>query len=148
MKDMTPIKGVVVHHSDSRFGNVGIIREWHKERGFEDIGYHFVITNGIMEPRGKYSKLWDGFIHAGRSLKFKGAHTAGYNDMIGVCFIGAKYMPITPRQNDSLFNFVNLLLSEYGLMENNLYGHRDLSDTECPGFDVKEWYRDRLKKQI
>lgn len=37
---------VVIHHSASDFGNARVIRDWHIERGWRDIGYHAVIQNG------------------------------------------------------------------------------------------------------
>lgn len=52
------------------------IREWHLERGFSDIGYHYVIgLNGEVRP--------------GRPESVVGAHCKGHNTRsIGVCYVG------------------------------------------------------------
>jgi len=38
-------KKVIIHCSDSSFGNAVLIDKWHRQRGFDNIGYHFVILN-------------------------------------------------------------------------------------------------------
>ena len=68
-----------MHCSDTPPGmNIGAaeIREWHLERDFIDIGYHWVI------PR-------DGSLEQGRPADTVGAHTFGYNSTsVGVCLVG------------------------------------------------------------
>ena len=54
------------------------IRRWHLERGWAEIGYHFVIRKS-------------GDLEIGRSLEYQGAHCLGINDQsIGVCCSGMK----------------------------------------------------------
>ena len=68
----------VIHCSDSPQGrgdNAQTIHRWHKERGFDGIGYHYVI-------------LEDGTVENGRPEFWSGAHAKGHNDAIGICFIG------------------------------------------------------------
>ena len=43
---MRVIDTIVIHQSDSAFGNAAVIDEWHRERGWSGIGYHWVILNG------------------------------------------------------------------------------------------------------
>ena len=72
----TETNRVIFHHSLSNFGDVDIIRKCHNERGFEGIGYHFVVP---VEGR---------FQH-GRNIRMIGAHALGKNsDSIGVCIVG------------------------------------------------------------
>lgn len=86
---------VVIHCSASAFGNAIQIDRWHRERGFTEIGYHYVILNGHITPK-KFNKLFDGAIESGRpidddadfELDEKGAHTFGYNMAVGICLIG------------------------------------------------------------
>lgn len=82
-------KGVVVHHSASpRWTTVEAIDRWHKERGWDGIGYHYVIYP-------------DGSIHEGRSLDKVGAHAKGRNTThIGICLVG--YDSFTDEQVRSL----------------------------------------------
>ena len=88
---------VILHCSDSSFGNAVIINNWHtQERKFSMIGYHFVILNGKISPT-KYNKFFDGVIETGRPIDDDsdlepdkiGAHELGWNTKsIGVCLIG------------------------------------------------------------
>ena len=69
---------IIVHCSatkEYKDYDVEDIRKWHKERGFKDIGYHFVITR-------------DGIIQRGRPMSQFGAHCRGHNkNSIGICLI-------------------------------------------------------------
>ena len=77
-------KGIVIHCSDSEFGCSNIIRDWHvDERGFDNVGYHFVITNGHVS-NSDYMKCIDGSIERGRDIDKSGAHAKGYNNYIDV----------------------------------------------------------------
>jgi hypothetical protein len=87
---------VILHCSDSSFGNAIEINKWHLQRGFSSIGYHFVILNGKLTPT-KYNKFFDGIIETGRPIDDDstletdevGAHALGWNGKsIGVCLIG------------------------------------------------------------
>ena len=73
------IKELIVHCSATPEGkdySVNTIRQWHLQRGFSDIGYHYVIYR-------------DGSIHTGRDESIIGAHCTGHNaNSIGVCYIG------------------------------------------------------------
>ena len=44
---------IIVHHSDSDYGSAAIIDKWHRERGFDELGYHFVIGNGTNSGDGQ-----------------------------------------------------------------------------------------------
>jgi hypothetical protein len=43
------IDTIVIHQSDSAFGNAAVIDKWHRERGWSGIGYHWVILNGRID---------------------------------------------------------------------------------------------------
>jgi N-acetyl-anhydromuramyl-L-alanine amidase AmpD len=125
---MRNINKVIVHCSDSdvdSHDNVETIRGWHiKERGFSDIGYHYIITR-------------DGAIWKGRPVEDVGAHCRGHNeDSIGVCLTGKHQF--TARQYASLRSFLGTLGQLYKLEKSDMYGHRDFSAKSCPNFDVQE----------
>lgn len=127
------INAVTVHVSDSPQGrgdDAETIHNWHVQRGFDGIGYHFVI-------------LEDGSIQAGRPEYWQGAHVSGHNQSnIGICLIG-EGGDATDEQLDSLFQLIRGLENKYGKLD--VSGHRDYTETKtCPGFDVKPWYEDRL----
>jgi N-acetylmuramoyl-L-alanine amidase len=132
-------KYLVVHCSDTRSHidvDIGMIREWHmKERGWADVGYHYVIRrNGLIEN--------------GRPHWALGAGVQGYNShSMHVCLVGGRgpngkaENNFTPEQFRSLkFILANLLTREAVGAE--VCGHRDFPNTgkECPSFNVKPWW--------
>jgi N-acetylmuramoyl-L-alanine amidase len=138
---MREIKYIVIHHSDSDFGDVKQIDAWHKERGFCSpsgihCGYHYVILCGYRKP-----SVWrgsdDGAIEVGRPEEEKGAAVKGHNEeSIHICLIGKT--KFTRNQWVALKQLVDRLLLTYTKAE--VVGHKDLEATECPTFDVKEWW--------
>ena len=113
------------------------IRRWHLERGFADIGYHFVIRR-------------DGSLEAGRPLHVVGAHARPWNQRsVGICLVGgvnASRKPannFTKEQFSSLRELIRKLTVKYPGVA--IIGHRDVPGVKkaCPSFDVKFW----LKKE-
>jgi hypothetical protein len=139
---MRSINALIVHCSASEFGNVELIRQWHLERGFRDIGYHYVILYGFpdadhwrkKEPPGEY----DGRLETGRPLAEVGAHVEGHNaDTVGVCLVGDKQF--SPKQLGALKSLADYLLKEYPKMK--ILGHYELDPKKtCPNLDM-EWLR-------
>lgn len=146
---MRHINRIVIHCTATKNGKhvtVEDVRSWHKERGFKDIGYHYLI----------YA---DGSVHQGRKESSVGAHASGYNaNSIGVCMVGGvgrthKYDTgsYTKSQWDSLKSLIEDLVDRYP--GSTVCGHRDLSPDEdgdgivepeewiklCPAFDVGCW---------
>ena len=78
---MRRIDKVIIHCSDTYHNmDIGVkqIRRWHKKRGFNDVGYHYIIRR-------------DGTLETGRPIEKIGAHCKGQNrHSIGVCFVGGK----------------------------------------------------------
>ena len=78
---MRPLNRIIIHCSDTTASQdikASDIRQWHIERGWSDIGYHFVIRR-------------DGLIDLGRDISTKGAHAKGHNhDSIVVCLVGGQ----------------------------------------------------------
>lgn len=120
------IKLLIVHCSDSDIlshDNVEVIRSWHLARGFNDIGYHYIITK-------------DGVIHQGRNPELQGAHTKGYNkDSIGICLTGRH--KFSDKQFASLRALCEDLCSAHDLERFDILHHRDLDNKKtCPNFDL------------
>lgn len=98
------------------------IRKWHKARGFNDIGYHFVIKR-------------NGEIEIGRTLNDIGAHCKGYNiDSVGTCLIG-KNGNFTGNQYASLKRIDKMLIALFPLIKTYPHNHFNKHKT-CPTFDV------------
>jgi|TARA_Y100000296_G_scaffold75841_1_gene95897 N-acetyl-anhydromuramyl-L-alanine amidase AmpD len=125
---------IVIHCADTpddKDVDMAEIRRWHvEERGWSDIGYHFVIRrNGLVE--------------AGRDVKLQGAHARQVNrKSVGICMVGRK--DFDPRQFDSLKDTVMLLLKLYPGCK--VIGHCDVEPKkpDCPGFDVNKWFTEAI----
>ena len=128
---------IIVHCSATPEGKdytVADIRRWHRQQGWSDIGYHYVVyRNGNVEP--------------GRDVDIAGAHCLGHNTKsIGVCYIGGVAKDgKTPKdtrtlaQKAALLNLLTDLMAIYP--EAKIYGHRDFERKECPSFDAEKEYR-------
>jgi N-acetylmuramoyl-L-alanine amidase len=97
------------------------IDRWHRNRGFNSIGYHFFIrTDGVLE--------------IGRDLDKAGAHASGYNShSIGICLNGLSRF--TPAQ----FNTLRALLTGLKPLcpHARLVGHNELNPGKaCPVYSV------------
>jgi N-acetylmuramoyl-L-alanine amidase len=112
------------------------IREWHtKERGFDDIGYHYVIRrNGVKE--------------LGRNIDLQGAHAVKVNGhSIGICLVGGMAEDNSSENNFTLEQYLTLkdliveLKSKYPIED--IAGHYEVEEKkpDCPGFHVKDWLR-------
>ncbi|MGD0463210.1 MAG: N-acetylmuramoyl-L-alanine amidase [Tepidisphaeraceae bacterium] len=124
---------IIIHHSDSDYGSAAIIDKWHRDRGFDELGYHFVIGNGTNSG--------DGQIEVGpRWTKQKwGAHDNALDNRyntngIGICLVGNfnKTRP-TPRQLHSLVRLVVYLMRKYDIPADRVLGHGETKVTQCPG---------------
>lgn len=134
---MRPISQLVVHCSATPEGRDIDIRDidaWHRAKGWNGVGYHFVI------------KL-DGTIQVGRAVDKIGAHVEGHNaNSIGICMIGgcdAHMQPkntFTPAQFKALHALLHDLLHHHPGAE--VLGHRDFPGVAkaCPSFDVRKWW--------
>ncbi|MDP2909895.1 MAG: N-acetylmuramoyl-L-alanine amidase [bacterium] len=102
---------LIVHHSDTEVGNVEIFRRVHKkDNGWEDIGYHYVITNG----KGGKSGGPDGEVQIGRPIEKIGAHAKGRNhNSVGICLVGKD--KFTDKQIESLLQLLLQLCNKYNL---------------------------------
>ena len=144
-RHMRKINKIIIHCSDSTFGDAATIRRWHIERGFSTIGYHYVILNGHRTYKSKYDAEADGLIELGRPVDRIGAHCKGHNrDSIGICLIGKpEYIGqpeewFTEKQLSTLKSLVKHLLMEFNLSAADVYGHNDFAPKICPGFKVEQ----------
>ena len=154
---MRKITNIVIHCSDSEWGCVREIRSWHMQRGWRDIGYHFVILNGNIDSDATIDfPFLDGSIECGRFLNEDlsldgreiGSHALGYNDKsVGICLIGKKSFTIA--QFSSLKRMLIHLLNTWRLPVSAVIGHYEIDKTgkTCPNFNVSA-LRDELAKDL
>jgi len=144
---MRDINLAVIHCLATKEGkdyNVDQVRTWHiLERGFSDIGYHFLVHRS-------------GIIEEGRPWDKPGAHARGYNEnSVGIVYVGGLDKDGKARdtrtvaQVHALRSIISVLRAQFPGIE--VVGHRDLSVDlngdgvitqdewmkECPCFDVK-----------
>jgi len=111
---------IIIHASDSSFGNAVMIDTWHAQRGFKNsygvhIGYHLVVLNGQL-TYNKYNRYFDGLVETGRAFddddKFEwdetAAATLGANNKIQICLIG-KSGAFTVMQWDGLREAIGIV---------------------------------------
>lgn len=109
------------------------VRQWHKARGWRDVGYHYLV-------------YLNGQVVAGRSEQEIGAHAQGYNKQsIGVCYVGGLDSLGKPKdtrteaQKASLIGLLRMLKKRYPYAK--IVGHHDLNAGKaCPCFNAKNEY--------
>lgn len=144
---------LIIHCSDSAFGNAILINQWHLERGWSGIGYHAVILNGRLTSK-LYNKYFDGNIETGRPFnddnlidKFEtGAHTFGHNaGTLSVCLIGNSGQ-FTVKQIESLKDYCKKMRLIFGKLEISQHSNWDNKKPLCAG--LKEEFLINLNSEI
>jgi N-acetylmuramoyl-L-alanine amidase len=125
------INEIIVHCTATPAGRphtVDDVRRWHREKGWSDIGYHYLV-------------YLDGTVHNGRDVDIAGAHCTGHNtNSIGVCYVGG--LGGDTRTEEQKAGLIRILTELRGLYPNaKIYGHRDFANKDCPSFDAKEEYK-------
>ncbi len=133
---MTSIWRITVHHTATKLGGTStrlaaaaiktFQRQHQDEKGWADIGYHFVI-----DPAGR---IWEG-----RSLSYQGAH-AGSPELnagnVGIALIGDfTVQQPTASQKKSLADLLASLCARYHIDRSHVFTHQEIrpTGTECPG---------------
>lgn len=130
---MRKITEIIIHCTatpEGRKHTAADVDAWHRRRGFDCIGYHFLVRiDGTVEP--------------GRPLEKQGAHCLGHNAFsIGICYVGGLDSDgKTPKdtrtepQRLALKGLVGWLL---GLFPGaSVHGHNEFVAKACPCFDVR-----------
>jgi N-acetyl-anhydromuramyl-L-alanine amidase AmpD len=135
---------IVIHHSATPTGSADEFDRMHRAKGWDELGYHFVIGNGTGSGNGAVEI-------GGRWTKQKhGAHAKipghpEYNDVgVGICLVGNfDVTRPTEAQMASLAKLVRFLMDRYGIPRARIFGHGQLKPTDCPGknFDYDNLFR-------
>jgi len=124
---------IVIHHSATHGGGARQFDKDHKARGWDELGYHFVIGNG--------TDTRDGLIEVGNRWRKQkhGAHAKTgdnrFNELgIGICVVG-NFDDSEPTQAQlrALTQLTASPMKTYGIPANRVIGHRDTRGTACPG---------------
>lgn len=116
----------VIHHSASHDVSVKEIDRWHRERGFDEIGYNFLIRE-------------NGDVEKGRAITKQGAHALtgkpySRNHYVGICLTG--YDKFTAQQVAALVR----LLQELKIK------HIETHHEKCPSSGLDMDYIRRMIK--
>lgn len=133
---MRTISEIIVHCSATKEGEnfkAADIDRWHREKGWNGIGYHYVVD-------------LDGKIELGRPLDQVGAHCTNHNSRtIGICYIGGLDQSGKAKdtrneaQRKSLEKLVKALKVCFPTIV-KVSGHRDYAARDCPCFDARKEY--------
>lgn len=136
--EVKDIKYIAIHCSATKADNNATAKDidrWHRQGGFQKIGYHFVICR-------------DGKLEKGRELYEIGAHVKDYNSCsIGICLVGGLDSKNKPENNFTAeqWNTLKSLLLDLRKTYSTaiIQGHRDFPKVakDCPCFDVKSWVK-------
>ena len=128
--DTQRVRLAILHHSahepsssSSAYAEMIRIKGWHLKRGFDDIGYHYVI-------KGK-------FYVSARPLPLQGAHCRNWNHIsVGICVCGdlTQRFP-TDTEVSSVVAAIAEAEAEIG-HELVVVAHSHLANTLCPGPDL------------
>lgn len=141
---MRPLNEIIVHCTATRAewmkdkpanAKVDAVKEWHLNRGWSDIGYHYLIDR-------------DGTLATGRPLEKVGAHVKGHNTgSIGISLFGGHGSSendafsdnYTSQQEAALLKLLRDLREKYPSIT-TVSGHNQYAAKACPGFNVPRWY--------
>lgn len=134
---MRKINEIIVHCTATPEGKdfkAADIDKWHKQKGWDGIGYHHVVDlDGTVEPGRPESKV--------------GAHCYGHNqNSVGVVYVGGVASngktpkdTRTPQQKAALVKLLTELKHKYPGV--TIHGHRDFAAKACPSFDATTEYK-------
>jgi len=125
---------IIVHHSATDAGDASYLNILHKRRGWNEIGYDFVIDNGTkgkadgaIEVSPRWINQEDGAHCRAADMNYKG---------IGICLVGNfSQERVSEKEMNALVYLTNLLRKYYGIPLNRVLGHGQVpgARTECPG---------------
>lgn len=139
---MRKINEIILHCSatpENKNFTVEDITKWHKAKGWDGCGYHYVIH-------------LDGTIHNGRPIEKVGAHCLGHNaNSIGICYIGGVDKNGKPKdtrtdaQKKALIILVHELLVKYNLKLFQVRCHYEYAAKACPSFKLEDFKKEYQK---
>lgn len=149
---MRNIDEIIVHCSATRpewmedkslASKIAEIRDWHKQRGFNDIGYHWIIDR-------------DGTCLPGRLEEKTGAHAKNHNaKTIGICLVGGFGSSAndqftdnyTTEQAVALRDLIADIKTRHAIKQ--VSGHNDYdAGKACPGFRVSRWFEIKGERKV
>jgi hypothetical protein len=146
IEPMNGVKLITFHHSgdpkpftttdySETAQHLEYVREYHRSRSFQDIGYHFAIDRA--------GRVWQL-----RSLAYQGQHVRYNNEHnIGIVVLGNfDRQGMSQAQKDRVKSLGLLVRKQYGLPVSRIYTHQEIVTTGCPG-DSMQPFIVQIRKQ-
>lgn len=128
---------IIIHCSATKPSmDIGVreIRMWHKQQGWLDVGYHYIIKR-------------DGTVQEGRPCDVVGSHVKNHNsNSVGVCLVGGVDEKMKPDANYTVDQWAALETVVKDLKEKfptaSVKGHNEFdAGKACPSFNVQSWLK-------
>ena len=119
--EMKEVEGILLHNSGvSVLQSIEVIHNYHKNKGWAGIGYHYYVRK-------------NGSVYRGRPENMAGAHCPGVNSTsIGICAEGNfNEETMSDVQRQAIIELVKDIKSRYDIKW--IKGHREILATSCPG---------------
>lgn len=133
---MGKVVKITIHHTDEHGGMDGksdieivrMIENFHRnQKRWAAIGYHYLV--------GK-----DGRIYEGRPVRFQGAHCGKNENNLGISVIGDCHHNLpNAKQLKALKAFLDDQRERFSVPRSQVFGHRDIKPTICPGDQLYAW---------
>jgi hypothetical protein len=129
---------IIIHHSATDFGNAEMIDRMHRQKSWDELGYHFVIDNGNGGSGGaiEVGSRWTKQKHGAHTRVDPGDANYWNEHGIGICLVGnfEKKAP-SAAQMASAARLVAFLMQECNIPRQNVLGHGQVpgAQTACPG---------------
>lgn len=139
-KTKREIRKIILHCTatpEGRDVSIDDIRKMHHERGWSDIGYHYIIDI-------------NGNLRFGRNIDIVGAHCVGHNTYsIGIAYVGGVLADgVTPKdtrtekQKETMRDLIENLLAMYSLSIENVHCHNEFASKACPSFSIEDYKKE------
>ena len=118
---MQEVEGIVLHNSGvTVLQSVETIHNYHKNKGWAGIGYHYYVRK-------------DGSVYRGRPENMAGAHCPSVNSTsIGICAEGNfNEESMSEVQKQAIIDLIKDIKSRHNIKW--IRGHREILATSCPG---------------
>ena len=132
---MRIINKAVIHYTASDDIPISTVRQWHLDKGWQDVGYHKLIRR-------------DGSVELGRPESEQGAHVKGFNkESLGVVLTGSDDLSWYPSaaQLTSLKRVVKEWQDKYNIQDRLVLLHKQLNQTSCPGRLTLDFMKEETK---
>ena len=142
---------IILHHSADDIGDAELYDRLHRQRGWDELGYHFVIGNGTRDGLVEVGSRWKKQKHGAHCRVSKTDANYWNQHGIGICLVGNfnKHVP-SERQMQSAAKLVGWLMIHCNIPRRNVLGHGQVpgTSTACPGkrFSYSDLFR-RIAKQ-